>query len=153
MGVLQFVFVKPVTALLSLALDHYGMYHEGDFSVSSTYLYLSFMNNMSVTLSLYCLGLFYVATEEPLKAHEPFYKFLCIKAIIFFSYWQACAFNILMRWEIITDVIKINELQNVLIAVEIVVAAIAQNQAFGWNSICEIALEGGERKGMLNAID
>ena len=131
-GVLQFVFVKPLTALLSLLLDHYGLYHESDFSITSTYLYLSLLNNISVSLSLYCLGLFYIATEEPLRQYEPFYKFLCIKAIIFFSYWQACAFNVLMRWDIITDIIKINEIQNVLITIEIVIAAIAQNKAFGW---------------------
>ena len=61
-GVLQFVLIKPQTALLALILDRYGLYAEGDFSLSSGYAYISFINNLSVSVSLYSLGLFYLAT-------------------------------------------------------------------------------------------
>lgn len=95
-GTLQFVLIKPLTAIFALVLDTYGLYQEGDFSLKSPYLYLSFINNFSVTVSLYCLGLFYTAAEERMRGFEPFCKFLCIKAIIFFSYWQSCFFQMLI---------------------------------------------------------
>ena len=115
-----------MTAVLAILFEYYGVYYEGDFSFSSLYLYVSFINNISVTISLYCLGLFYVATEERLRNFDPFYKFLCIKAIIFFSYWQASFFSILMKlnW-IIQDIVVVNEAQNIIISIEIVVAALA----------------------------
>jgi len=64
--------IKPITAILAIVLDYYGLYKEGNYNFSSSYLYLSIINNISVSLSLYCLILFYVATEERLKPFRPF---------------------------------------------------------------------------------
>ena len=126
------MLVKPQTAWLSLILGRYGLYNEGDFSFRSGYAYISFVNNVSVTVSLYCLGLFYLATEDRLRRFDPFSKFLCIKAIIFFSYWQACIFAILMKFNVLNDIVRVNELQNVIISVEIVIAAVAQSFSFSY---------------------
>ncbi len=49
-SVLQFVFIKPITALLALFLNHYGVYQEGSFSPKGPYLYLSIVNNLSITV-------------------------------------------------------------------------------------------------------
>ncbi len=118
--------IKPLTAVLALFLDWQGVYNEGEFNFHSGYLYISFVNNVSVTLSLYCLGLFYLACEDRLRPFDPFSKFLCIKAVIFFSYWQSCLFAVLVKLNILlNDVIKVNELHNVIISVEIVMAALA----------------------------
>ena len=81
-----------MTAFLCLILDHYGLYKEGSYDLHGGFVYLSFINNLSVSLSLYCLVLFYMATEERLAPYEPFYKFLSVKAILFFSFWQSCLF-------------------------------------------------------------
>jgi hypothetical protein len=81
-------------------LDEYGVYHEGSFDLKSGHLYIALINNVSITISLYSLVLFYMATEERLKPFSPFAKFLCIKAILFFSFWQACVFTILIRFKI-----------------------------------------------------
>lgn len=94
-GVLQFVLIKPLTALLAIILDSYDLYSEGVFDFKTGYLYLSAINNCSVSLSLYCLVLFYLATEERLKPFNPFYKFLTVKAVLFFSFWQGCLFQLL----------------------------------------------------------
>ena len=44
------------------------------------------------SFSLYFLVLFYKATEERLAPFNPFYKFVTVKAILFFSFWQSCMF-------------------------------------------------------------
>jgi hypothetical protein len=36
-----------------------------------------------------------MATEERLKPFSPFYKFLTVKAILFFSFWQSSLFQML----------------------------------------------------------
>ena len=89
-SVLQFVFVKPVSAVLSILFALRGNYHEGSLSLTSPYIYLAVINNVSISLSLYGLVLFYMTTEDKLSPFRPLLKFLCIKAIIFFSYWQGC---------------------------------------------------------------
>lgn len=99
---LQFVLIKPLTALLAIVLDQYDLYNDGVYDFKSGYLYLSVINNCSVSLSLYCLVLFYIATEERLKPFDPFYKFLTVKAVLFFSFWQGCLFQILYSAELIT---------------------------------------------------
>jgi hypothetical protein len=73
------------------------MYHEGIFDIKSGWMYLAIINNISISLSLYCLVLFYKATEERLKPFSPFSKFLCIKAILFFSFWQTCLLTVLIN--------------------------------------------------------
>jgi hypothetical protein len=123
-GVLQFVLIKPVTAILAIVFERYGIYHEGHFEFTSGYLYLAVINNISISLSLYCLVLFYMATEERLKPFQPFAKFLCIKAILFFSFWQACAFTILIKMEIF-DTERSHLAQSLIISIEMVFAAIA----------------------------
>lgn len=103
-------------------------------------MYLSGINNVSISLSLYCLVLFYMATEERLKPFSPFAKFLCIKAILFFSFWQACAFTVLLK--VNPDFFgggreAANLAQSLIICVEMVFAAIAQAFAFNYKPFME----------------
>jgi Organic solute transporter Ostalpha len=126
--VLQFVLIKPFTAIVAIIFERQGIYHEGHFEFSSGYLYLSAVNNVSISLSLYCLVLFYMATEERLKPFSPFAKFLCIKAILFFSFWQACFFTVLLKLNPLFfggSRETANLAQSLIISVEMVFAAVA----------------------------
>lgn len=150
---MQFVLIKPCTAVLAIVLERYGLYREGHFELSSGYLYLSLINNTSISLSLYCLVLFYMATEERLKPFSPFAKFLCIKAILFFSFWQACAFTFLLKMNLVfLDRETANLAQSLIISVEMVFAAVAQAFAFNYRPFadrdpCVIMRNGVEVKG------
>jgi len=55
------------------------------------YLYITIIYNISITLALYALFLFYIATKELLSAYDPKMKFLTIKSVIFLSFWQGLA--------------------------------------------------------------
>ncbi|KAL7979307.1 hypothetical protein Chor_015331 [Crotalus horridus] len=85
---LQFCIIKPVMAILTIVLQVFGKYHDGDFNIHSGYLYITIIYNFSVSLALYALFLFYFATMELLRPFEPVLKFLTIKAVIFLSFWQ-----------------------------------------------------------------
>lgn len=61
---------------------------QGDFSASGGWLYLSFAVNLSVCYAFYCLGMFYYVLKAPLQPFDPVPKFLCIKAVLFLSFWQ-----------------------------------------------------------------
>lgn len=57
-------------------------------SVASGYLYVTIVYNISVSLSLYALFLFYFATRELLVPYNPVLKFFMVKSVIFLSFWQ-----------------------------------------------------------------
>lgn len=57
-------------------------------SVSSGYLYVTIIYNISVSLALYALFLFYFATRELLSPYSPVLKFFMVKSVIFLSFWQ-----------------------------------------------------------------
>ena len=57
-------------------------------SVASGYLYVTIVYNISVSLSLYALFLFYFATRDLLVPYSPVLKFFMVKSVIFLSFWQ-----------------------------------------------------------------
>lgn len=92
---LQFCLVKPVMAFIIIFLQSSGHYHDGDWSANTGYIYITIIYNVSVSLALYGLYLFYFATRDLLTPFDPVLKFCTIKSVIFLSFWQgkkpACA--------------------------------------------------------------
>ena len=78
----QFVVVRPICSLLMIAFQILGFY-PGWLSWSFTIIL-----NFSVSLAMYALVLFYHVFAKELAPHRPLAKFLCIKGIVFFCFWQ-----------------------------------------------------------------
>eukprot|EP00164_Ancoracysta_twista_P001171 GFYU01001541.1.p1 GENE.GFYU01001541.1~~GFYU01001541.1.p1 ORF type:complete len:352 (+),score=25.94 GFYU01001541.1:194-1249(+) len=137
-GTLQFVLVKPLTATLALYLDSYELYGDGQFNFKQGYVYITFINNVSISVSLYCLVLFYMATKEALEPFNPLLKFLCVKTVLFFSFWQGVVIAIMVRAGVIHDVdgypaqhLAIG-LQDTIICIEMFIAALCHIWAFSY---------------------
>lgn len=94
-GILQYVWLKPVICFAMLASEVFGLYDVNNMGPSSVYLWLMILYNFSVTLSLYCLAIFWKILWNDLKPFKPVGKFLCVKLIIFASYWQGVILAIL----------------------------------------------------------
>lgn len=98
-------------AFITIILQSQGLYSDGDWrylhkyllkdntrgsiiiyfllnSPQSGYLYITIIYNVSITLALYALFLFYFATKELLTPYDPVLKFAIIKSVIFLSFWQ-----------------------------------------------------------------
>ncbi|XP_060116552.1 transmembrane protein 184A [Heteronotia binoei] len=138
---LQFCIVKPLMAILTIILQAFGKYNDGDFNIHSGYLYITIIYNFSVSLALYALFLFYFATTELLRPFEPVLKFLTIKAVIFLSFWQGMLLAILEKCGVIPEVQIIDGkpvgagtvaagYQNFIICIEMLFASIALRYAF-----------------------
>ncbi|KAI9313127.1 organic solute transporter Ostalpha-domain-containing protein [Dichotomocladium elegans] len=135
-GILQFVYVKPLLAVLTMVLKATGKYQDGEISWSSSYLYLTFFYNLSVCLSLWCLMVFFYATKKDLPGFRPLPKFLCVKAIIFFSFWQSVIIALLVSAGVIPEGEGENHIsvaiQDFLICLEMIPAAIAHSYSFSY---------------------
>ncbi len=80
--------IRPFTAILAIILDLAGVYHDSDMSPRYGYVYILFMINMSVAYAFIVLATFYTTLKAKLYPFEPIGKFLCIKFVIFFAFWQ-----------------------------------------------------------------
>lgn len=94
-GVLQYVLLKYFCAMITMILEFHQLYKEGDFSPKSGYLYICIIINASQCWALYCLAFFYYATSNELAPIRPIGKFLSVKCLVFFTWWQSLAISIL----------------------------------------------------------
>lgn len=109
--VLQYSLVKPITAILTLAFHWAGLYKPGDFALDSARFWICVINNSSVTLALYYLVAFYHATHNnaPLNAGNPLPKFVAVKIVIFFAFWQQVVIEIVAAMGLVERTVKLNE--------------------------------------------
>ncbi|PPQ96895.1 hypothetical protein CVT26_005881 [Gymnopilus dilepis] len=143
-GILQYVQVKPLLAAATLILKVTGKYNEGDFRANSGYLYISIVYNLSICLALYCLAMFWVCVNEDLKPFRPVPKFLCVKGILFFSFWQSVAISALVAARVITRLGPYTDaehisvgLNDLLICIEMPFFAVAHNYAFSYKDFMD----------------
>lgn len=94
-GVLQNVLVKVIATVLVIVLKAKGKWETGDWSWGSSWAYISVIMNLSIMYALYCLVKLYYATKDDLKDWNPVWKFMCIKGIIFFTFWQGFLIEVL----------------------------------------------------------
>lgn len=140
-GILQYTVVRPVTTVISMICELCGVYGESDFNPNVAFPYMIAINNLSQFLAMYCLVLFYRANRVELKPMKPIGKFLCIKAVVFFSFFQGVIINILVYCGVISSLFGIPEsdtkimsskLQDFLICIEMFLAAIAHHYSFSY---------------------
>lgn len=127
----QFVVIRPVCSILMIALQLLDMYPTW---ISWTF---TIILNISVSLALYSLVIFYHVFAKELAPHNPLAKFLCVKGIVFFCFWQGIVLEILVAMGIIRshhfwlDVEHIQQAyQNILVIVEMVFFSIYQMYAY-----------------------
>ncbi|KAK3990032.1 organic solute transporter Ostalpha-domain-containing protein [Cladorrhinum sp. PSN332] len=143
-GILQYAWLKPILALATIIMKATGTYHEGTIKLNSGYFWSGMIYNISVTVCLYALGLFWVCMLNDLKPFRPVPKFLCVKLIIFASYWQGFALAILVWLGVIPDKVEgrtadslAAAIQDFLICIEMPAFAIAHWYAFSWHDFAD----------------
>ncbi|KAJ3549122.1 hypothetical protein NMY22_g1006 [Coprinellus aureogranulatus] len=138
-GILQYVQVKPLLAAATLITKACGKYNEGDFRANSGYLYITVIYNVSITTALYCLAMFWACVSDDLKPYRPVPKFLCVKGILFFSFWQSVVISILVAADVVTKLGPYTDPEhvstgwnNVFICLEMPMFAFAHMFAFSY---------------------
>jgi len=146
---LQFCVVKTAMALVTLILMPLHLYEDGNWSPGLGYLYITIIYNISVSLALYGLFLFYNATKDLLSPFGPVLKFLTVKSVIFLSFWQGVLLAILGATNAIERVGQIGSgtiaagYQNFLVCIEMFFAAIALRYAFSVGTYADANLTPG----------
>ncbi len=143
-GILQYAWLKPILSIAAIVMKATGTYQEGYIGLNSGYLWSGLIYNVSVTVSLYSLGLFWVCMAQDLKPFRPMPKFLCIKLVIFASYWQGFMLSILVWAGALPDDVQgyapdnlAAAIQDALICIEMPVFAVAHWYAFSWHDFAD----------------
>ncbi|RKP25883.1 organic solute transporter Ostalpha-domain-containing protein [Syncephalis pseudoplumigaleata] len=138
-GILQFVYIKPILAVLTMVLKLFDAFKDGDLSLDSGYFWITVVYNVTFSWCLYCLSMFFLATRHDLEPFRAVPKFLCIKAIIFFSFWQGVGISLLVKIGIIHSTAELFTADNIavamqdfLICLEMVPAAMGHWSAFSY---------------------
>lgn len=69
-GILQYVYLKPVLAIVTMILKWGETYGEGHIGIKFGYMWVSLIYNVSCSLCFYCLIIFYVCTKDDLRPYR-----------------------------------------------------------------------------------
>lgn len=154
----EYVQLKPILAIVTMILKAVGKYNEGNFKATSGYLYIAIVYNISICVALWSLAMFWVCINDDIKAFRPMPKFLCVKGILFFSFWQSIFISILVSSGLIkklgpyTDIEHISVgLTDLLVCLEMPIFAVAHMYAFAASDFIDKHLHYVARMPMLYA--
>jgi hypothetical protein len=117
-------------------VDEYG---EGELlNPAKGYMYITIVGNLSQIWAMYCLMHFYHELHDSLSGLKPLPKLLCIKAVVFFTFWQSMLISLLGNLNVLHGVgtYSLEDLEwglsNILICVEMFLAALAHRKYFAF---------------------
>lgn len=146
-GILQYAYLKPILAVATIIMKSTNTYQEGYIGVGSGYFWSGLIYNISITICLYALAMFWVCMSQDLAPFRPMPKFLCIKLIIFASYWQGFFLSILQFLGAIPNDVPgytadnlAAAIQDALICFEMPMFAIGHWYAFSWHDYADVTI-------------
>eukprot|EP01083_Nonionella_stella_P014646 41127_1 len=82
---MQFVLLRPITSIAQIICD---AIHESTWDYHYPQFYIMWIVNISIFFAFTGLIRFYHVVKNDLNWINPFAKFLCIKGVVFLTFWQ-----------------------------------------------------------------
>jgi len=137
--VFQYVIVRLVMAAAVFIASIRGEYEEGQWDdPTNLFIYNVVILNFSQLVALWALLMFYHELSEELQQLSPFPKFMAVKAVVFFSFWQSMVISGLSFANVIkpsldfTQAEVANGIQDFMICFEMVLAALSHRWLFSY---------------------
>jgi len=146
--VLQYVIIRPACSIAGIICEAFNVLcSSGPYSVYFANVYLEVIDFISISIALYGLLLFYGLTKDELRERRPLAKFLSIKLIVMFTFYQSFVFDTLegrvikstQYWTATNIADGLNALAT---CVEMVFFSLLMMWAYTWN---EYKVEGGPK--------
>ncbi|KAI9357238.1 organic solute transporter Ostalpha-domain-containing protein [Zopfochytrium polystomum] len=135
-AILQYVAVRPAMTVLSYVLASAGALCPKSMSPMYGQFWITSINFVSVSVAMYALILFYLVIHHEIEEYKPFWKFVAVKFVVFFSFWQAIVLDMLDRFGAIKGTTALSAdntadlIQSFLVCIEMLVAALLHMKAF-----------------------
>ncbi|KAI8459772.1 organic solute transporter Ostalpha-domain-containing protein [Phakopsora pachyrhizi] len=136
--VVQYCIFRPLISIVAIICHSRGVLCPTQYSIHFAQAYLEAFDFITFSLALYGLIGFYNVTRVQLKGKSPLAKFLTIKGIVFFTFYQGFLFSILEKHEIIhgtqywTSTNVSQGLQALATTIEMVLFSIVMLFSFSW---------------------
>jgi len=129
-GVHLYVALMPLSAFISVLFSFLDLYHE-ETSGSSIYFWNESFVLVFSSYAIYCLVMFYHIAVGDLAATAPFTKFVCVKGIVFFTFFQNFVIAVYFHLHEVSDFSKtVGVVSNTVMCVEMFLFAIGHHVAF-----------------------
>eukprot|EP01065_Artemidia_motanka_P031329 TRINITY_DN37645_c0_g1_i1.p2 TRINITY_DN37645_c0_g1~~TRINITY_DN37645_c0_g1_i1.p2 ORF type:complete len:300 (+),score=126.08 TRINITY_DN37645_c0_g1_i1:60-902(+) len=92
----QFMLIRPALSVAAVLLEYYDLYDE-----HYVWVFFTVALNVSITLAVHAVMVFEHAFAKELAVHRPMAKFLCIKGVVFFAFWQGIVLEALARFNVV----------------------------------------------------
>ena len=133
----QFMVCKPIVTFFIIILESNGKMGDELLDLTKGYFWTTLIYNISITIAFTALLYFYTGTKEFMDGKQAFGKFLCVKAVIFLSFWQGiliaifAAAGVLPKFDYWSEQNVAAGLQDFLICIEMLFVAFAHKFCFG----------------------
>jgi len=143
-GVTTYIIWRPLCSAIAVVLEARGEFEEGSLALDRGYIYTTSIVWLSQMWALYCLVVFYRVFREDLAPMNPVGKFIIVKSVVFFTFWQRLGIEFLLKrtgladewissWNMeYTADEFVNGFQNFLLCIEMFVAAVAHTYTFSY---------------------
>ncbi|KAF8123588.1 organic solute transporter Ostalpha-domain-containing protein [Boletus edulis] len=146
--VLQYVIIRPACSVAGIICEAFNILcSSGPYSVYFANVYLEVIDFISISIALYGLLLFYGLTKDELHGRRPLAKFLSIKLIVMFTFYQSFVFDtlagrVIKSTQYWTATNIADGLNALAICVEMVFFSLLMMWAYTWN---EYKVEGAPK--------
>ena len=133
---MQFCLLNPILAVSPLFLGFFGINtsepmenDDGSINWGSLSLWCDIIQNVSICIAFWGLWCFYHGTIKELEWCNPWPKFLCIKGVVFMTYYQAIVIDILSAMGSFSQEAA-DSYQNLLICIEMLLFSVSHVYIF-----------------------
>ncbi|WWD18220.1 hypothetical protein CI109_102670 [Kwoniella shandongensis] len=151
-SVMQYVVLRPLISVIGIICQYYDVLCPEQYSVHFAEAYLDAVDFVSISVALYGLIVFYVLCKGELKGRKPLSKFLAIKLIVFFTFYQSFLFSILQSHNVIkataywTATNVSDGLSALCTCVEMVIFSVYMGWAYNWTDYTDRMKNPHQRK-------
>ncbi|KAM0716534.1 hypothetical protein Q7P37_007979 [Cladosporium fusiforme] len=93
-GVFQYCLIRVLFTIVSVISERFDRYCEHSLNPAFAHIWVVSFEGASVTVAMFCLVQFYIQLKQHLSEHRPALKIICIKLVIFFSFWQTMVISL-----------------------------------------------------------
>lgn len=132
----QFMVIKPLVTIAVLILGAKNMMGNSLLDLTKGYFWTTLVYNVSITVAFTALLYFYNGLKDLMEGKNALMKFLCVKSVIFVSFWQGLLIQILAATGLLptfsywTPEETPTALQDLLICMEMMLVAFAHKYCF-----------------------
>lgn len=98
---LQYAILRPLLSIISIICEAEDVLCSTTYSVHFAEVYITAIDFISISVALYALVIFYTITKADLSGKKPLAKFLAIKLLVAFTFYQGFIFDQLAEHDVL----------------------------------------------------